>query len=193
MDAAQGLVDGLKAKQNQLADAMDNLAEMMVRSIKRQLKIRSPSQIFGEIGRLTIAGLAQGFTANTKMVEDASASVGDRVATALRNSLSGISETIDVDPVITPVLDLTQVEKGAKGLADLTNVTPITAAASFSQAAAISAEQRTAVEDGQAAQAGPTFKYTQNNYSPESLSDVEIYRQTKNQLSQVKSALGLVS
>jgi tape measure domain-containing protein len=193
VDAAQGLVDGLKAKQKDLADVMDNLADMMVRSIKRQLKIRSPSQIFGEIGKLTIAGLAQGFTDNVKMVEDATASVGDRVVSAMQSSLSGISDSIEVDPVITPVLDLTQVEKGAKGLADLTNVTPITAAASFSQAAAISDMQKIMAETGQVAQAGPTFSYTQNNYSPEALSDVEIYRQTKNQLAQVKSALGLVS
>jgi len=33
--------------------------------------------------------------------------------------------------------------------------------------------------------------FEQNNYSPESLSEIEIYRQTKNQLSQLKSALSL--
>jgi tape measure domain-containing protein len=193
VDAAQGLVNGLKSQQRALEITMENLAKMMVRSIKRQLKIRSPSEIFGELGKLSMEGLAQGFKDNAQLVEDASADVGKSVVSAMQSSLSGISDSIDVDPVITPVLDLTQVEKGAKGLADLTNVTPITAAASYSQAAAISAAQRAAVESGQVASAGPTFSYTQNNYSPEALTDVEIYRQTRNQLSQVKSALGLVS
>ena len=36
-----------------------------------------------------------------------------------------------------------------------------------------------------------SFRFEQNNYSPEALSDLEIYRQTRNQLSQVKDALGL--
>jgi len=46
------------------------------------------------------------------------------------------------------------------------------------------------VAAGQAVQP-PVVKFEQNNYSPESLSHVEIYRHTKNQLSQVKRGVGL--
>jgi hypothetical protein len=70
---------------------------------------------------------------------------------------------------------------------------PVVASASLDQASAISLE-KTALDAAQAAevaQAGPSFQFEQNNYSPEALSDVEIYRKTNNQLSQVKSALGL--
>jgi hypothetical protein len=37
----------------------------------------------------------------------------------------------------------------------------------------------------------PTYHFEQNNYSPEALSDIEIYRKTNNQLSIAKSALGI--
>jgi len=190
IQAAQGLVDGLKAKRADLQKEMDNLADMMVRSIKRQLKIKSPSEVFAEIGKFISQGLARGLDSSDAAV--AAAQLGKDTLSAIS---SAITDDIEVDPVITPVLDLSKVQREAKNLDGLTNVTPITAAASFGQAATISAEkarvETTATTQG--GQAGPTFEYTQNNYSPEKLSDVEIYRQTKNQLAQVKSALGLVS
>jgi hypothetical protein len=69
-------------------------------------------------------------------------------------------------------------------------VTPISAAASFGQASLISAEQTAAQSEQVAVSPGGTsVKFEQNNYSPESLSEIEIYRQTKNQLSQLRSAL----
>jgi hypothetical protein len=40
---------------------------------------------------------------------------------------------------------------------------------------------------------GPLVTFEQNNYSPESLTPTEVYRQTNNQLSQIKQALGFVS
>jgi uncharacterized transporter YbjL len=93
------------------------------------------------------------------------------------------------------VLDLTQVQKDASKIQDLTNVTPITAAASYGQAAAISSETQATAATQADATAKPTIevKLEQNNTSPKALDDIEIYRQTKNQLSQVKSALGLVT
>jgi hypothetical protein len=36
-------------------------------------------------------------------------------------------------------------------------------------------------------------QFTQNNYSPESLNPTEVYRQTSNQLSLVKSGLGFAT
>jgi hypothetical protein len=194
VDAAQGLVNGLTSKKATLEKMMEDLASAMVRAIKRKLKIKSPSQIFGEIGKLSIAGLAQGLKANTKTVEDASASVGESALSAMQGSLSGISEHIDIDPVITPVLDLSEVQKGAKQLGALTNVTPITAAASYRQASAISASQAaTSTEVDPAGQTGTNITFNQTNTSPESLSDIEIYRQTNNQLASLKRLTGVIT
>ena len=199
VNAAQGLVDGLKAKKDELAKSMDELAASIVNAIKKRLKIKSPSQVFGEVGKFAVMGLAKGLQDSSKLVTDAASGLGTATVSALQSSVadisSAIADNIDADPVITPILDLSSIEQGAKKLDGLTNVTPITAAASYGQASVISADQAAAVAAAadQAAQAGPTFQFEQNNYSPEALADVEIYRQTKNQLSQVKSALGLTS
>jgi len=199
IQAAKSLVEGLKSERQNLAAEMDFMAKMMVQAIRKRLKMKSPSQIFVEIGRLTMEGLAQGLSEGSASVKTTMANTANNLVDATKSALakvpSALSGIIDMDPTITPVLDLSTVEKDAQKLSDLTNVVPISAAASFGQASTVSQEvsaaQRVAAEE--AAAAGVSFNYEQNNYSPEALSDVEIYRQTRNQLSQVKEGLGLVS
>jgi tape measure domain-containing protein len=202
VNAAQGLVDGLKAKQADLAAAMKSLASTIVSEIKRQLGIRSPSKVFAEIGKNANDGLAKGLTDTSKSVVDAAGGVGDDAAKAMTKSLSNISDAvnsnIDVNPTITPVLDLSQVRKEAKNMPPFAapNVTPITAAASYQQAASISASEANAnalIPRGHAGGGATALYFEQNNYSPKALSDIEVYRQTNNLLSNVKRGLRLPS
>jgi hypothetical protein len=119
---------------------------------------------------------------------------GNHALSAMQKTMRDISDVvtkeIDVNPTITPILDLTQIRNASGELATLTAITPITAAASYGQASAISAEQRAALADNPDVAIGGThLSFVQNNTSPQALSEVEIYRQTKNQLSQAKTAL----
>jgi hypothetical protein len=118
-----------------------------------------------------------------------------KLGQTMTNALASVvSDNMDASPVITPVLDITQLKKDVAGMPGLDNVIPITAATSYGQASAASQEvsaSQQAIQDAATASAKPSFEFTQNNYSPESLSDVEIYRKTKNQIGQLKSALGV--
>lgn len=199
INAAQGLVNGLRQKQSAIQKAMQHLADGMVWALKRRLGIKSPSKLFGELGQYSGQGLADGLAGSSKLVQNAAISIGDDAATALTDSLASVSNlalsSIDAKPTVTPVLDLTQFQKDASTMQDLTNVVPITAAASYSQAAFI-AQQSQIDSSAQMDSGGQKiidFKFEQNNTSPKALDDVEIYRQTRNQLSQVKSAIGLTT
>jgi archaellum component FlaC len=198
INAAQGLVNGLQQKQSVIQKAMQHLADGMVWALKRRLGIRSPSKIFAALGQNSGQGLADGLSNSSKLVQDAATGVGDGAATALTNSLANVSnlvlDSIDSQPTVTPVLDLTQFQKDASTMQDLTNVVPITAAASYGQASAIS-QQSQADDSALADSTQPVSQFTfeQNITSPKALDDVEIYRQTRNQLSQVKSALGVTT
>lgn len=190
--AAEGVVKGLESQMATLEKTMGKLVDKMVAAIKKKLKIKSPSEVFAEIGQQTMEGLAQGFSDSVPLMED---SIEDAV-TQMQNSISDISsivaDQLDINPVITPILDLTQVQTKARELAALTGAVPITAAASYGQASAISAAQLTAqAQADQDVAMGAGIKFEQNNYSPKALTDIEIYRQTKNQLSQLKSSLAL--
>jgi tape measure domain-containing protein len=197
IDAARGLLEGLKHKNAEIREAFEKLVDDLVKAVRRKLGVKSPSKVFAEIGAQTVLGLAEGLRKSSKLVTDAIISVAENAVDSLKSTMSKISDIVALDlnqyPVITPILDLSQVRSQAGELAALTNVIPITAAASYGQAALISAEQLAAQMDeiANAAAGSPTVNFVQNNNSPKALTEIEIYRQTKNQLSQVKSLLEL--
>ncbi len=161
----------------------------MLAALKKELKQKSPSQEMAEIGMYAMAGLAKGVSDSSSMVTDAIDQSAKDALTAMKKSMSDISQAVtdelNPNPVITPILDLSLVQDQAKNL-----VIPITAAASFGQASTISSEQTAAQADETlATPIGTSVKFEQNNYSPEALTEIEIYRQTRNQLSQLKSVL----
>jgi len=96
---------------------------------------------------------------------------------------------IDTNPTITPILDLTQVRKQAGELTDLTANPKITAGVSSAQASNIALA--TPDDKTLAALGGTAVHFEQNINSPKALSEIEIYRHTRNQLSQFKTALAL--
>ena len=194
VDAAQGVVDGLASKQAAIEKQMNVLARAMVRAIKKALRIKSPSEVFAEVGKFSAEGMANGLTDSSKLVTDAAEKVALDAAEAMRATLSDIpfDDLMDTDPVITPVLDLTAIRAGADQMASMIPTTPTVGLASFGQASVISSEQAAAqAEQIAVAPGGTAIRFEQNNYSPEALKSIEIYRQTKNQLSQLKSVLAL--
>lgn len=197
IQGAKGLLAGLTSQNNKIRQAMENIIDDIVAIIKNKLHIKSPSKVFEELGSYAMQGLAEGFRKSKSYVADALAAVTDNAIDSMKNNLTRLSEIVgeglDSNPVITPILDLSQVKNKAGELGDLTNVTPITAAASYDKACTIAAAQVAAevANLSDAVSAAPTaIHYEQNNYSPKALTDIEIYRQTKNQLSQVKIILG---
>jgi tape measure domain-containing protein len=189
VDAQQGLVNGLTSQLAGIETAMQTLVNAMVKAIKKKLKIKSPSQVFAEIGVLSMEGMAEGFADGAQNVSDAADAAAQDALDVMRQKMSEISDVItdeiNPNPTITPVLDLTQVKSKAAELAALT------AAGSYGQASTISSAQTAAEAEQIAVAGGTSVKFEQNNYSPESLTEVEIYRQTKNQLSMLKSALAV--
>lgn len=201
VNAAQGIVDGLKAKQGEIYATMVRIAKEMIKALKAKLKVKSPSREMAAIGKFISLGLAQGMTASSSSVTDAATSLGASTLEAMRKSVRDISSAVmldvDTNPTITPVLDLSQVRAEVKKMPDMTNVVPIDAAMSYTQASIISQDQQVAqaVQLDSAVQndtSGPrTLEFKQYNSSPEALSPTEVYRLTKNQIAMAKTALGV--
>jgi tape measure domain-containing protein len=194
--AAQGFVNGLVSQEQKLKKQIEALARRLVAAFNAILEVKSPSRVFMEIGVNVVKGLAKGIADSSKMmvtaIEDSAKDALNAMKSSMRNISDIVTNELNPNPVITPVLDLTLVRSQAGELGALTNLTPITAAASYGQAALISAEQLAAQAEALAVSPGGTsLRFEQNNYSPEALTEIEIYRQTKNQLSQLKSALAL--
>jgi hypothetical protein len=117
---------------------------------------------------------------------------------ALKDSLSGLGNSVngdlDTTYTITPILDLSNVEKNSNRLRNMTADQLISASVSRARArAAASGYQSNQTELANLAssdvQNGSGFTFVQNNSSPKALSSAEIYRLTKNQLSIAREAL----
>jgi len=196
----EGMIQGVLDLGGVLRRAVTKVFSLLPGWAKDVLGISSPSTVFAEIGGFVTMGFAQGITESSSTVRGAAETLGNNAVTSLQRSVRGISDAlstnIDMDPTITPVLDISQVQSEAKKLGSLTNVTPITAAVSYGQASAISSETEALQSEASAAaavipQPSTEIKFEQNNYSPESLSAAEVYRQTSNQLGQAKVQLGI--
>lgn len=83
----------------------------------------------------------------------------------------------DISPTITPVLDLSQVERDASRIGQF-----LTADTSYLEALSVAAEREAQAEISPEEKSPETrdIVVNQNNYSPKALSNVEIYRGTKN-------------
>ena len=109
----------------------------------------------------------------------------DGISTALQLVSETIQNGIDVDPTIRPVIDLTDINnKTAEINALFAENRALRTQASFdvvsSKPTGSSNQSNTDISET------PSVAYYQYNYSPKALSRLEIYRQTKNQLSMMK-------
>ena len=106
---------------------------------------------------------------------------------AIQQITDGIDSELDTNPVIRPVLDLSNVESGA---ARLTSMLSREQAMGISAMRSSNNTSEVQNGDGNNGGNGKVINYVQNNYSPKALSPTDIYRRTKNQLSSMKGVLG---
>lgn len=192
-----GMARGIFAGIGTVVSAAREMASRALNAAKRFLGIASPSKAFAEVGKFSALGAADGLTRYSSRVADASEEVGHAAIEAMRKSISGlgdlVNQDVDMTPSIRPVLDLTDVQKGAKmiGSTLAAQTVPIDASYSGARASSISTSRLGAPSTEAAIVKEPVanISYVQNNTSPKALSEVEIYRQTKNQISTLRGAL----
>jgi tape measure domain-containing protein len=195
VDVAQGIVDGLNKGLASVEKAMTKIAAAMVKAIKKELGIKSPSKEGALIGKFMNLGVAKGLRDYSGVVEKEAATVVNTAFTALKTSMAKLGDetrsNMDLSPVITPVIDLDQFRKDAAQIGALVNAGVADATASYGQAAAIFADRQAAQEvpETESESAGVILNFTQNNTSPKAISAADTYRQTNNQLSRAKEAL----
>ena len=94
-----------------------------IAAAKRALGIKSPSRVFKEIGAFTTEGFAIGVTDNARVAEDATVGLVGSVTRAITKPLAMMSDIManeaNLNPVITPVMDLANVEAGNRTIGQM--------------------------------------------------------------------------
>lgn len=86
----QGLLDGINERWEALKERIYALAEMLPQWMRDLLEIKSPSQVFAEIGGQIGAGLAEGIAASTDMVRASIADIAGQAVGEADNMVSGV-------------------------------------------------------------------------------------------------------
>lgn len=194
----EGITGGLSDGVNAVIEGAKGMAKSALDAAKNLLGINSPSKRFYEIGGWTAEGFADGINHGAPDAASASSAMGLAALAAMQDAFAQIVSTLESDmdfnPVITPVLDLTDIRKNMPEVESLMGDVSVPAGRSYNQASSISEgiSDAEVYANQQAGDPGVNLTFNQTNTSPESLSEVEIYRKTNNLLSQAKGALELV-
>ena len=121
-NAIQGLIDGINAKLPTLRAKALEAARLIKKTItsKPALDENSPSKAMFRIGDYAMVGLVNGFGNRMGSLEssalDAAHSISDGTSYALARTSAMLTDGIDSTPTIRPVLDLSDVEAGARSI-----------------------------------------------------------------------------
>ena len=122
-DLIQGFINGIASKAAAVASKAQEIASNAVTAVTNFLGINSPSRVFKEIGRYTAEGMAVGLDKYAYMAENSATAIAEGVLNNVKDPLSNVSkilnDEIDVNPKITPVVDLTNVKNGTRLLNDM--------------------------------------------------------------------------
>lgn len=196
-DFVQGLANGIGDYVGDAINAAAELARQVLSTITSIFDTHSPSKVMSDIGGNVDQGLANGIIKFAGKVISATKNLGDDTLTGFNNIISKIADSVDsnmdVSPTIRPIVDLTDIEASGSQIDSILADKKLNLSVATIKASSISAGSKETVDTTNAKQqAGksPSVQFTQNNYSPKALSRIEIYRQTRNQLTQVKELVG---
>lgn len=177
----EGYGAGITEKAWLVEQKSKDLATKALNAAKVALGIKSPSKEFYKVGNFSVLGFINALSDGVSLAGQAGEDIAYTSLDSLFGIVNSINEDFDLNPVITPIVDLSNAKRGAQALnAMMSSVS----ARKIADSLAASEIQNGVNTAGENSTGGVTF--IQNNYSPKALSRIEVYRQTKNQLSQLE-------
>ena len=121
----RGLIVGIASKEGDLKTKVESIANTITGKFQKVLQIHSPSRVMARLGGFVTEGLAIGIEGNTELVANASENLASTAISGLKDAIKAATNLtdlgIDLNPTITPVLDLSNIEAGSTQLDNLTN------------------------------------------------------------------------
>ena len=188
-----GMTNGLASKAWSFGESMVSVAKKGYNKVKNFFGIHSPSRLMKELGGYVGEGLAIGIENTGERVAEAGDNMSKAAYDAMSAALDGVNELVEDDPSfkpeIKPVLDLTEMQKQAKGINNFLPAIGVTAQAA--NAARPPAPIAVDNSDKNSQNGVTNITFNQTNNSPEALDAATIYRNTNTQLAMAKDKLTL--
>mgnify|MGYP001013871208 CR=1 FL=1 len=188
-----GMTSGLASKAWSFGESMVSVAKKGYNRVKNFFGIHSPSRLMKELGGYVGEGLAIGIENTGERVAGAGDNMASAAYDAMSRALDGVNDLIEDDPSfkpeIKPILDLTEMQKQAKGINNFLPAIGVTAQAA--NAARPPAPIAVDNSDKNSQNGVTNITFNQTNNSPEALDAATIYRNTNTQLAMAKDKLTL--
>lgn len=191
-----GVINGMDSRAYNASLAGTRLANVIINATRKAFDEHSPSKEGEEIGVFFDLGVIGGVLKKASEAADAGKYLGEKTMSGLEAALKTandiINNGIDDQPTIRPIIDLSDVEEGTKTLyASFGRNVGIGLTTTMRNVNSIVSSQSENDGDNsknQNGKYGNNYSFVQNNYSPKSLSRVDIYRQTRNQFAAMERA-----
>ena len=116
----EGLKSGIKNGAKAVVEAAKGVVSGAIEGAKKLLGINSPSKVFYEIGDFSGLGFINALKDYASRAYSSGANMGESAVDGIGSAISQIQKALngnmDAQPVITPVLDLSNITAGAKGI-----------------------------------------------------------------------------
>lgn len=131
--AANGIASGLSSGSSKVASSASKVVSAITSTIKSGLGIKSPSKVTKEFGEYTILGFVNGMASKVGQVFG----MGSQIINTLNEGMTStaehlqtiINDELDFSPVITPVLDISDMENRMTNFDEILSHTPVYGAA----------------------------------------------------------------
>ena len=186
----RGTKDAISDGRSDVVEEMRRLCREVVDVAEEELDINSPSKVMYAIGSYVDQGFANGIENGSDDITESINKMSDEAISAFSNVIANISDYlengINAEPVITPVLDMSNMDAGlayANSLAGKNFKMGSLSGRAYNLMSSIGDHTSDA---NNTSTGGNSYQFIQNNYSPKALSRVDIYRQTNNQFTRMK-------
>lgn len=118
-----GIKKGVEDAAKKLIESVKDVAKQAWEGVKSFLGISSPSKLFAEVGKYTVLGMSKGIDDNSHYAEDSAEEMArgsfDTVASVMSKISDAVDSNMDITPTITPLVDISDIEKKASGINNL--------------------------------------------------------------------------
>ena len=149
-NATQGFINGLKSKTSAVTAAGRALGRAALNATNKALDEHSPSKEYEKSGLFAGEGLVMGLEESQDKVYTSAFGLGKMAVKGLKNMMSKIGDLIDSDmevqPTITPVLNLDEVRTGIGTMNGMFSISPSVGA--LARAASINTAVNSQIQNG---------------------------------------------
>lgn len=195
VNLAQGLINGMNSMARQVANTAWNMGHNAAVHVKRGAVVKSPSRFTRQVGRFIDEGLILGMKDNLSGITSTANMIGSKSVNEIKNAMSALNnitiDSLDINPVVTPVMDLSGFKEQAKLANSLLDtkmdfVPRPVALSSISTLPNNIQNGNGLYGDLMPQQVVRNYTFNQTNNSPKALDRYTIYRDTRTQFEQFR-------